>query len=209
MHVCHPHGPLSIAGGNLPPVANLLQPATPNPRTSRYGVSCQGRADAPPSLAEPFQPRFVMHDYKEQNATFERTRAGWRVSVVFDLMEAFFGDGEVDLARPTVQYTQADPALAAALAGRYRELMPVRPGFGERMKAYLLWDRLVVWEYDQRPKQAGAWTGGADAACLARADPRGVHGSSRRGGSGLSGRANAGAWARLAIGPNGCVSPME
>ena len=78
------------------------------------------------ALAEPFQPCFVMYDYKEQNATFERTRAGWRVSGIFDPMEAFFGHGEVD-SRPisTVQYTQADPALAAAFVRRYREMMPV------------------------------------------------------------------------------------
>jgi hygromycin-B 7''-O-kinase len=140
------------------------------------------RETARHALAEPFQPRFVMHDYKEQNATFERTRAGWRVSGVFDLMEAFFGDGEVDLARQTVQYTEADPALAAAFVRRYRELMPVRPGFGERMRVYLLWDRLVVWEYDQRPEQAGAWTGGQTLrawlepileACMEAADAAG------------------------------------
>ena len=134
------------------------------------------------ALAEPFQPCFVMHDYKEQNATFERTRAGWRVSGIFDLMEAFFGDGEVDLARSTVQYTQADPALAAAFVRRYREMMPVRRGSEERLRVYLLWDRLVVWEYDQRPEQAGAWSGGRTLrawlepileACMAAIDAAG------------------------------------
>lgn len=112
------------------------------------------------ALSEPFQPCFVMHDYKEQNATFARTSDGWRVSGVFDLMEAFMGDGEIDLARQTVQYMEEDAALAGAFVQRYRELVPERPGLAERQVVYLLWDRLVVWEYDQRPGRAGAWTGG-------------------------------------------------
>ena len=103
------------------------------------------------ALAEPFQPCFVMHDYKEQNATFERAGDGWRVSGIFDLMEAFFGDGEVDLSRQAAEYAQEDPELARAFVRRYLELRPVRPGFEERFLAYLLRDRLVIWEYFQRP----------------------------------------------------------
>jgi hygromycin-B 7''-O-kinase len=115
---------------------------------------------ARPALAEPFQPSFVMHDYKELNATFECAGDGWRVSGIFDLMEAFFGDGEIDLSRQTVQYMQEDPALAQAFVRRYLELRLVRPGFGERFLVYLLWDRLVIWEYFQRPERETPWTCG-------------------------------------------------
>ena len=115
---------------------------------------------ARPALAEPFQPRFVMHDYKELNATFERAGDGWRVSGIFDLMEAFFGDGEIDLSRQTVQYMHEDPELAQAFVRRYLELRPVRPGFGERFLVYLLWDRLVIWEYFQHPERATPWKSG-------------------------------------------------
>jgi hygromycin-B 7''-O-kinase len=109
------------------------------------------------ALAEPFRPTFVMHDYKEQNATFERAGDGWRVSGIFDLMEAFFGDGEIDLSRQTAQYTHEDPELAWAFVRRYLELRPARPGFRERFVVYLLWDRLAIWEYFQRPEQEPYW----------------------------------------------------
>jgi aminoglycoside phosphotransferase (APT) family kinase protein len=109
------------------------------------------------ALAEPFHPSFVMHDYKEQNATFERAGEGWRVSGIFDLMEAFFGDGEIDLSRQTVQYMEEDPELAQAFVRRYLELRTARPGFRERFVVYLLWDRLVIWEYFQRPERETPW----------------------------------------------------
>jgi fructosamine-3-kinase len=112
------------------------------------------------ALAEPLHPSFVMHDYKEQNATFERAGDGWRVSGIFDLMEAFFGDGEIDLSRQTVQYMQEDPELAHAFVRRYQELQPVRPGVRECFRVYLLWDRLVVWEYFQRRERETPWKRG-------------------------------------------------
>ena len=102
----------------------------------------------------------MMYDYKEPNATFERAGDGWCVSGIFDLMEAFFGDGEVDPSRQTVQYMQEDLELAQAFVRRYLELRPVRPGFRERFRVYLLWDRLVVWEYFQRPGNATPWQEG-------------------------------------------------
>ena len=109
------------------------------------------------ALAEPFQPCFVMHDYREPNATFECAGDGWRVSGIFDLMEAFIGDGEVDLSRQTVHYLQEDRELARAFVRHYRELTPVRPGFGSRFLVYIVWDRLVVWEYFQRPQHETPW----------------------------------------------------
>jgi aminoglycoside phosphotransferase (APT) family kinase protein len=112
------------------------------------------------ALAEPFQPCFVMHDYKEQNATFERAGAGWRVSGIFDLMECFFGDGEIDLSRQTLQYLEEDPAIGKAFVRRYLDLRPARPGFRERFSVYALWDRLAIWEYFQRPGQATPWAPG-------------------------------------------------
>ena len=64
------------------------------------------------ALGEPFEPRFVMHDYGEHNVTFEQTDGLWRVSGVFDLMEAFFGDSEMDVSRQTAFYLKEDPELA-------------------------------------------------------------------------------------------------
>ncbi|HET7270953.1 MAG TPA: aminoglycoside phosphotransferase family protein [Rubrobacter sp.] len=109
------------------------------------------------ALGEPFEPRFVMHDYGEHNVTFEQPEGLWRVSGVFDLMEAFFGDGEMDLSRQTALYLEEDPELARTFLSTYLEQLPPRPGFPERFPAYMLLDRLVVWEYAQR-RQQGSWS---------------------------------------------------
>jgi hygromycin-B 7''-O-kinase len=109
------------------------------------------------ALGEPFEPRFVMHDYGEHNVTFEQTDELWRVSGVFDLMEAFFGDSEMDLSRQTAFYLEEDPDLAHMFLRTYLGLLPARPGFQERFPVYMLLDRLVVWEYAQRPQQEPWW----------------------------------------------------
>jgi aminoglycoside phosphotransferase (APT) family kinase protein len=46
-------------------------------------------AAAQDALAEPFEPCFVMEDYKEGNLVVQNN-AGWRVSGVFDLMGGYF-----------------------------------------------------------------------------------------------------------------------
>jgi len=112
------------------------------------------------ALGEPFGPRFVMHDYGEHNVTFEQTDGLWRVSGLFDLMEAFFGDSEMDLSRQTASYMDEDPQLARTFLRTYLERLPARPGFQERFPAYMLLDRLVVWEYAQRPQQEPWWDPG-------------------------------------------------
>jgi len=105
-------------------------------------------ARARPALELPFQPTFVHHDYKEGNATFERTATGCRTSGVFDLMEGFFGDGEQDLARALSEYRTGERARRFLAA--YAERRPLRPGFEERFRFYMLADRIVIWEYGQR-----------------------------------------------------------
>src|SRR5215210_7844751 len=109
------------------------------------------------ALGEPFEPRFVMHDYGEHNVTFEHTDELWRVSGVFDLMEAFFGDREMDLSRQTAFYLEEDPELARVFLRTYLELLPAPPGFQERFPAYMLLDRLVVWEYARRSQHEPWW----------------------------------------------------
>jgi hygromycin-B 7''-O-kinase len=112
------------------------------------------------ALGEHFEPRFVMHDYGEHNVTFEQTDGLWRVSGIFDLMEAFFGDREMDLSRQTAFYLEEDPELARIFLTTYLELLPARPRFEERFPAYMLLDRLVVWEYAQRPQHEPWWDPG-------------------------------------------------
>jgi hygromycin-B 7''-O-kinase len=109
------------------------------------------------ALGEPFQPCFVMHDYTEMNVALQRTGAGRRVSGIFDLMEAFVGDGEIDLSRQALRYMDEDVELARAFVERYRQLRPVRAGFAEHSRVYALWDRLVVWDFFQRPERETPW----------------------------------------------------
>jgi aminoglycoside phosphotransferase (APT) family kinase protein len=102
------------------------------------------------ALAEPLEPRFVMEDYTPYNTTAEPTDAGWRISGVFDLMTAHFGDGEADLSRSTAIFLDRDPALAASFLRAYLEQTTPRPGFAARFPAYMLYDRLIIWEYLER-----------------------------------------------------------
>src|SRR5262249_50206093 len=89
-------------------------------------------------------------DYKEPNAVVERTDEGWRVTGVFDLMTAHFGDGEADLARQVGMYLRAQPALADEFVDEYLKHKRVEPGFALRQQLYILYDSLLIWEFWQR-----------------------------------------------------------
>ncbi len=102
------------------------------------------------ALAIPFAPVIVHTDYKENNTVAERTSSGWRINGVFDLGEAYIGDGEYDLARTACAYAAFGPDVLRAFLGAYAQLKPPRAGFAERMRLYLLCDRLIIWEYGQR-----------------------------------------------------------
>jgi aminoglycoside phosphotransferase (APT) family kinase protein len=114
-----------------------------------------GRAAA--ALAVPVVPCFVMGDYKEGNLTVQRHGTDWRVSGVFDLMEGCVADGEMDLCRQAAAYLDEDAALARAFVDAYLAPKPPRLGLCERLAVYLLRDRLLVWEYFQRPDHAPFW----------------------------------------------------
>jgi aminoglycoside phosphotransferase (APT) family kinase protein len=102
-------------------------------------------------------PVLVMHDYKEANLTVEKEGQNWRVSGVFDLMEALFGDGELDLVRQLAAYLEEDFTLAKSFLAGYRRDADLRTGASERLRVYLLYDRLVVWEYFHRPDTVSQW----------------------------------------------------
>ena len=111
------------------------------------------------ALDVPFQPGFVMQDFKEGNAVAECADGVWRISGVLDYIEAYFGDGEQDLSRAVGDYADRDPELARAFvqayARRMRELgRSLRPGFAERFPVYMLLDRLIIWGFAQRH---GVW----------------------------------------------------
>jgi len=105
------------------------------------------------ALHTPFQPCVVLEDYKEHNVVVERTADDWRVSGVFDLMTAHFGDGEADLARQVGSYLRERPALADEFVDAYLRAKPAEPGFAERQQLYMLYDSIIIWTFWQR--QAG------------------------------------------------------
>jgi aminoglycoside phosphotransferase (APT) family kinase protein len=102
------------------------------------------------ALAVPFAPVIVHTDYKENNTSAERTPDGWRFTGVFDLGECYIGDGEYDLARTACTYATQGGDVLAAFVKAQAAGSPRRPGFRERMKLYILLDRLIIWEYGQR-----------------------------------------------------------
>ncbi len=85
-------------------------------------------------------------------ATLRRlpNRAAAAPSGVFDLTGCHFGDGEMDLARTTTSYLDEDPALAREFVKTYLDLCPPRSGFAQRFPAYMVIERLIIWEYLQR-----------------------------------------------------------
>lgn len=107
-------------------------------------------AAAHDALRVPFTPCFVMGDYQHGNVVFDDSSRRWRVSGLFDLMTAHFGDGECDLSRPIAGYLDEDSTLAREFVGTYCAMSPPRAGFEERFRIYMLFERLIIWEYVQR-----------------------------------------------------------
>ncbi|MCA0456834.1 MAG: aminoglycoside phosphotransferase family protein [Chloroflexi bacterium] len=104
------------------------------------------------SLKLPYTPVLVLHDYREPNLTVSKQADRWVVSGVFDLMEALSGDGELDLIRQLATYIEGNQlAWAQAFLDGYRKSTPLRPQAQQRLALYMVYDRIVVWEYYHRP----------------------------------------------------------
>jgi aminoglycoside phosphotransferase (APT) family kinase protein len=103
------------------------------------------------ALREPFEPCFVMDDFKEGNTVVSKVDGKWKVTGVFDLGTSYFGDGEADLSRTLLTYGIGGPHpmersrafLQAYLRGQTAET--IRPGFLERALLYILMDSAVFW----------------------------------------------------------------
>lgn len=117
---------------------------------------CLEEAEA--ALDDMFAPSLVLEDYKEANVVVLQQGDGWRVSGVFDLMGAYFGDGEADLSRQYAEYLEDDPSLAQAFLHGYLSQTTPRPGFVRRFPVYMLLDRAMTWHFFHR-HVAGWWDG--------------------------------------------------
>jgi hygromycin-B 7''-O-kinase len=114
-------------------------------------------ASAGGALDEPFEPCFVLMDYKEQNATAERRGESWQISGVFDLMEGHFDNGEMDLCCQIALYLERDPALAAEFVRANLAKKPARSGLSACLPVYMLRERLAIWEWSHRPGHVPQW----------------------------------------------------
>jgi hygromycin-B 7''-O-kinase len=97
----------------------------------------------------PYQPCLVLEDYKEPNVVVTQAETGWKVSGVFDLMSAHFGDGEADLARQVGTYLRETQELADEFVQFYLDNKVLQPGFAERQQLYMLYDSLIIWSFWQ------------------------------------------------------------
>jgi aminoglycoside phosphotransferase (APT) family kinase protein len=104
------------------------------------------------ALTEPFAAVLVHTDYKDGNTVAQRTPGGWRINGVFDVGEMYIGNGEYDLARTACGYLNSRSGRLEAFVGAYFDGQAPDPGFKDRMRAYILCDRLIIWEYGQRNK---------------------------------------------------------
>jgi Ser/Thr protein kinase RdoA (MazF antagonist) len=102
------------------------------------------------SLDTPFVPALVHTDYAEGNVVAKRAGEGWRIGGVFDLGDAYMGDGEYDLARLACWYGMQGEANLRAFCDAYTKQLPPRAGFPERLALYIAADRLIFWEYGHR-----------------------------------------------------------
>ncbi len=109
---------------------------------------------ARPAIAGDVRPVVVHTDFTEGNVVAARDDSAWRINGVFDLGEAYIGDGEYDLSRVICAYAIPDTGRLLPFVHAYPGVHPLRPHARERMALYILLDRLIIWEYGQRN---GVW----------------------------------------------------
>jgi aminoglycoside phosphotransferase (APT) family kinase protein len=107
-------------------------------------------AAARPALEMPFQACVVHLDYGFHNVLFAKRDDHWKVTGVVDWMTAEAGHRECDLARPLAADHQYGVGGRDEFLGAYYSVQPQLPGFFERFRAFMLWERLLIWEYWQR-----------------------------------------------------------
>lgn len=108
--------------------------------------------DARSALSQPFEPVLVHTDYKDNNTVGQREDGAWRINGVFDVGEMYVGNGEYDLARTACAYNAFSADVVRTFVQSYHDArsQSLATGFAERMRAYILLDRLIIWEYGQR-----------------------------------------------------------
>jgi aminoglycoside phosphotransferase (APT) family kinase protein len=113
------------------------------------------------ALLIPFEPCFLMGDFKEDNVLFSNDNGGdnseWKVCAVFDFAMSNFGDCERDLSRLYAMYIDEDKDLANEFINTYVKLNPPRKGFFERLKIYSLEERKGIWWWAKNLPEGAFW----------------------------------------------------
>jgi hygromycin-B 7''-O-kinase len=110
----------------------------------------EAMTDRATAAGEPDRYTYLHIDYKLNNLTVSKESGGWRVSGLFDLHEARFGDGAHDLSRQTCSYLDTDPDRAKEFLTAYRERVPEDLSRRERLPLYIINDRLKFWVFFTR-----------------------------------------------------------
>lgn len=100
---------------------------------------------------ETFKPTFYMQDFKPGNMVVEEKNGKYRVSGLFDFMEASFGHPEADLSRMFSVYIEKNRYdLAYIFVNSYLSKNVDLEKFVIRFPLFMLHDRAIIWEYRQR-----------------------------------------------------------
>lgn len=97
-------------------------------------------------------PGYVHHDFKPGNVVMSDVDGRLEVTGLFDLGEGLAADPLEDLARTCWDLARTEPALAATFLRAYEEAAGVRVPL-ELLRAYVVFDLLVIWEFGTRPAQ--------------------------------------------------------
>lgn len=100
------------------------------------------------AVADPFDAVLVHHDFSPGNLNLQQTGDRVVATGVFDLFEAYFGDGEEDLVH--MFRVGRTGEQRRAFLDAYTTHRPLRPGAARRLALYALADWLIVWEYGKR-----------------------------------------------------------
>lgn len=100
---------------------------------------------------------FVHGDYKLNNVTVARDGDAWRVSGVFDLHTARFGDGAYDLLRQACAYLDTENALAQTFVDAYRKAAQDPSDPSPWIPLYGINERLALWQAFVRADARPAW----------------------------------------------------
>jgi aminoglycoside phosphotransferase (APT) family kinase protein len=103
---------------------------------------------------------YVHCDYKLNNLTLSKSNDEWRVTGLFDLHEAKFGDGGLDIVRQACSYLDTERGLARVFVDSYFERVARDPRLQELMPLYIINDRMKFWAFFARPENRAAWTVG-------------------------------------------------